>query len=69
MMATQCADVVVVGGGVVGACLARALRRAGVNSVALLDKSATAAYPEHGSARNSGVLHAGFYYTADSLKA
>ncbi|MEQ1919547.1 MAG: FAD-dependent oxidoreductase [Elusimicrobiota bacterium] len=36
-------------------------------SVALLDKEDGPA--RHASGRNSGVLHAGFYYTADSLKA
>ena len=35
--------------------------------IALLEKEADVAY--HSSGRNSGVLHAGFYYTADSLKA
>ncbi len=37
------------------------------SSVTLIDKEAGCG--EHASGRNSGVLHAGFYYTADSLKA
>ena len=36
-------------------------------SIAVLEKEPDVAY--HSSGRNSGVLHAGFYYTADSLKA
>ena len=35
--------------------------------ITLIEKESTAAC--HASGRNSGVLHAGFYYTADSLKA
>jgi len=35
--------------------------------ILVIDKEADVAY--HGSGRNSGVLHAGFYYSADSLKA
>ena len=35
--------------------------------VTLLEKEADCG--QHASGRNSGVLHAGFYYTADSLKA
>lgn len=35
--------------------------------ITLIEKEPTAAC--HASGRNSGVLHAGFYYTADSLKA
>lgn len=35
--------------------------------IAVLEKEKELA--QHGSGRNSGVLHAGFYYTADSLKA
>jgi L-2-hydroxyglutarate oxidase LhgO len=61
-------DYVVVGGGVVGLSIARELkRRRPEASVALLDKEDGPA--RHSSGRNSGVLHAGFYYTADSLKA
>jgi len=37
------------------------------SSILLIDKEDTVAC--HASGRNSGVLHAGFYYTADSLKA
>ena len=61
-------DFVVVGGGVVGLSIARELkRRQPKASVALLDKEDGPS--RHASGRNSGVLHAGFYYTADSLKA
>ncbi|MEK7384633.1 MAG: L-2-hydroxyglutarate oxidase [Elusimicrobiota bacterium] len=61
-------DFLVVGGGVVGLSLARELkRRRPEASVVLLDKEDGPA--RHASGRNSGVLHAGFYYTADSLKA
>src|SRR5882757_6783594 len=61
-------DFLVVGGGVVGLSIARELkRRFNDTTVALVEKE-----PEcglHASGRNSGVIHAGFYYTADSLKA
>jgi L-2-hydroxyglutarate oxidase LhgO len=61
-------DFLVIGGGVVGLSVARELKRRHPSaSVALLDKEDGPA--RHGSGRNSGVLHAGFYYTADSLKA
>ncbi|HAZ07865.1 MAG TPA: L-2-hydroxyglutarate oxidase [Elusimicrobia bacterium] len=61
-------DFLVVGGGVVGLSIARELmRRRPDASVVLLDKEDGPA--RHSSGRNSGVLHAGFYYTADSLKA
>ncbi|MBI3945548.1 MAG: L-2-hydroxyglutarate oxidase [Armatimonadetes bacterium] len=62
------ADFVVIGGGVIGLNIACELkRRCGDSSVLLLEKEN--AVGEHASGRNSGVLHAGFYYTADSLKA
>ncbi|MEM7202200.1 MAG: L-2-hydroxyglutarate oxidase [Planctomycetota bacterium] len=62
------ADFVVVGGGVVGLALALELRRRWPDqSVVVLEKEAECGL--HQSGRNSGVLHAGFYYTADSLKA
>ncbi len=61
-------DFLVVGGGIVGLSIARELKqRRPECRVVLLEKE-----PEcglHASGRNSGVLHAGFYYTADSLKA
>src|SRR5436309_15273038 len=64
----QTADFLVIGGGIVGLNIARELkRRFPKASVSLVEKE-----PEcglHASGRNSGVLHAGFYYSADSLKA
>ncbi len=57
-----------VGGGIVGLSIARELkRRFSDRRVALLEKEAQCGL--HASGRNSGVIHAGFYYTADSLKA
>src|SRR6266853_2870277 len=62
------ADFLVIGGGVIGLSIARELkRRHKQTQIALLEKEAQCGL--HASGRNSGVIHAGFYYTADSLKA
>lgn len=61
------ADFVIVGGGIIGVTLAlEGKRRHPDASIVVLEKDDVGA---HASGRNSGVLHAGFYYTADSLKA
>ena len=61
-------DFLIVGGGVIGVNLAlQAKKRYPDAVVTLIEKEADCG--EHASGRNSGVLHAGFYYTADSLKA
>lgn len=61
-------DYLVLGGGIVGLAIARELRnRFPAATIALLEKEEDVAF--HGSGRNSGVLHAGFYYSADTLKA
>jgi L-2-hydroxyglutarate oxidase len=61
-------DFLVVGGGVVGVSIALELKRRHSDcSVTVLEKEIRPGL--HASGRNSGVLHAGFYYTADSLKA
>jgi L-2-hydroxyglutarate oxidase LhgO len=68
MPESQNPDILVVGGGIVGLAVARAARNRWPDlSVTLLEKESLVGL--HGSGRNSGVLHAGFYYTADSLKA
>jgi L-2-hydroxyglutarate oxidase len=62
------ADFLIVGGGVVGLSIARELKsRFGKSRVVLIEKEAECGL--HASGRNSGVIHAGFYYSADSLKA
>lgn len=67
-MAHDNSDFLVIGGGVIGVSVAHALKRAYRDcSVHVIDKEPAPA--AHASGRNSGVLHAGFYYTADSLKA
>lgn len=61
-------DFLVIGGGIVGISIARELRRRfGHKQVMVLEKEARCG--QHASGRNSGVLHAGFYYYPDSLKA
>jgi L-2-hydroxyglutarate oxidase len=61
-------DFIVIGGGVIGISLARALKKEFPDAeITLLEKEKTCGF--HASGRNSGVLHAGFYYTKDSLKA
>ena len=61
-------DILIVGGGIVGVSIAKELasRYPDLN-ITLLEKEAAVA--RHASGRNSGVLHAGFYYSPDSLKA
>lgn len=61
-------DFLVIGGGVIGLNLSIRLKQNYKQSrVVLIDKESSCGI--HSSGRNSGVLHAGFYYTADSLKA
>jgi len=61
-------DFLIIGGGIIGINMAiQAKRRYPDCSVVLIEKEGT--FGVHASGRNSGVLHAGFYYTADSLKA
>jgi len=62
------ADFLIIGGGIVGINVAREIKKKFSDArVILIEKEKECA--EHASGRNSGVLHAGFYYTADSLKA
>jgi L-2-hydroxyglutarate oxidase LhgO len=61
-------DYLVVGAGVIGLSVAREIkRRDPASRVTVIDQEA--AVGVHASGRNSGVLHAGFYYSPDSLKA
>ena len=61
-------DFLVIGGGVIGLNIARDLRRRyGDSTVTLIEKESDCGL--HASGRNSGVLHAGFYYAPKSLKA
>ncbi|OGX05676.1 MAG: FAD-dependent oxidoreductase [Omnitrophica WOR_2 bacterium GWA2_47_8] len=59
---------IIIGAGIIGLSLALKLKEKFPRvTVLILDKEEDIAF--HASSRNSGVLHAGFYYTADSLKA
>src|SRR5687768_17721576 len=59
-------DAVVIGGGVIGLAMARALARRG-REVTLLEQDSRLG--THTSSRNSEVIHAGIYYPQGSLKA
>lgn len=61
-------DIVIAGCGIVGVSIAKELtNRYPDLNIVLLEKEHSVAC--HASGRNSGVLHAGFYYSPDSLKA
>lgn len=61
-------DVLIVGAGVVGLCIGIALLEAkSYLKVVIVEKEINIG--RHASGRNSGVLHAGFYYSPESLKA
>ena len=58
----------VVGSGAVGMAVARGLLEIDpTTQISIFEKEQT--FSSHASARNSGVLHAGFYYSPESLKA
>lgn len=61
-------DFLIVGAGIIGLTLAYNLRKHfPKEKILIIDKEKDIAF--HSSGRNSGVLHAGFYYYPDSLKA
>lgn len=67
-MAQQVTDFLIIGAGVVGITTALALKKTYPDAkISVLEKEPTLGC--HASGRNSGVIHAGFYYSPDSLKA
>ena len=61
-------DHIIIGAGIVGISLGLAILERNPNKkVLIIDKEEKPGV--HASGRNSGVLHAGFYYSPDSLKA
>lgn len=62
----QC-QVLIVGAGITGLTIAREFVNRGIENILILEKEHSLGL--HASGRNSGVLHAGMYYTPDTLKA
>ncbi len=60
-------DIVVIGGGAVGAAIAMALSRVKASDILLLE--AMPIFADGITSRNSGVIHSGIYYPPHSLKA
>lgn len=60
-------DILIVGAGIIGLTLARELLARGYENIVIIEKEPAPGF--HASGRNSGVLHAGIYYSPDSLKA
>lgn len=61
-------DYLIIGAGVIGLATALALKkRSPTSSISIIEKESEVA--SHASGRNSGVLHAGIYYSSSSLKA
>jgi L-2-hydroxyglutarate oxidase LhgO len=61
-------DVVIAGGGIIGLAVANAILEFEPNlRIIVIEKEESVGL--HASGRNSGVMHAGFYYSPDSLKA
>ncbi|PXA71641.1 L-2-hydroxyglutarate oxidase [Cryobacterium arcticum] len=59
--------IAIIGGGIVGIALARALLLRGLGEVTVFEKEERLA--AHQTGRNSGVVHAGLYYQPGTLKA
>lgn len=61
-------DYLIIGAGIIGLTIAKELsEKLTDKKIFIIEKEKDVAM--HSSGRNSGVLHAGFYYTSDSLKA
>jgi L-2-hydroxyglutarate oxidase LhgO len=61
-------DYLIIGAGIIGLSVAKKIKETNFNSkILILEKEQDVGF--HSSGRNSGVLHAGFYYTSSSLKA
>ena len=63
-------DIVIIGTGVIGLAIGKAIAEtfpARARQLVLLDQEAS--FGQHTSSRNSEVIHAGLYYSPDSLKA
>ena len=66
MTSPEVVDAVVIGAGVVGLAIGRSLAAAGHETLVI---ERHCRIGEETSSRNSGVIHSGIYYPADSLKA
>lgn len=67
-MQARVSDFLVIGGGIIGLSIARHLKKSLPKAkIIVLEKEKICGF--HASGRNSGVIHAGFYYPPDSLKA
>lgn len=60
-------DILIIGGGIVGFTVARELLQRGLDGIVIIEKEK--APGKHASGRNSGVLHAGIYYSPETFKA
>ena len=61
-------DYLIIGAGIIGLSIAKTIREEKpAASILIVEKEPDIG--AHSSGRNSGVLHGGFYYTANSLKA
>ncbi len=67
-MASHSCDVLIIGSGVMGLATGMALLESH-SSLKVIVAEKESQLAKHASGRNSGVLHAGFYYSPDSLKA
>lgn len=68
MKSSQEAEVLIIGAGIVGLSIGIAILESRPStSVRIVEKEQAPGL--HASGRNSGVIHAGFYYSPDSLKA
>ena len=68
MLVNKECDYIIIGAGIVGISLGLAILERNPNKkILIIDKEEKPGV--HASGRNSGVLHAGFYYSPDSLKA